>query len=241
MRYLTILKAIFLSSFLFFTWTAIPVHGGRKDIEILSNNLEKALNNKQESIFQKLFINKDAEKLQSEYKNFLAKFPNAKWEITPKGINKEGNNIMEVFIQADKIIGDYKYNLNSTQIIIVEQNQGKVLSHSIVSQTSIMNSSAKELKINLAIPNKVLTGSKYDVDIILKEPLGDSIIAGGLIEISQENDQAISPYIHLSPISAGGIFRSVKAPLKPGKQKLAALIAHPDGLIAVTKIIKVNK
>ena len=34
-------------------------------------------------------------------------------------------------------------------------------------------------------------------------------------------------------------FKSVKAPLKPGIQNWAALLVHPDGVISITKMVKV--
>ncbi len=43
----------------------------------------------------------------------------------------------------------------------------------------------------------------------------------------------------LSPMGGGGLFKSVKAPLNEGVQTWAALLAHPDGLISVTKKVRV--
>ena len=52
-------------------------------------------------------------------------------------------------------------------------------------------------------------------------------------------DNKLSPNIELSPMGSGGLFKTVQAPLKPGKQKWAALIAHPDGLVSITKMVRV--
>ena len=40
--------------------------------------------------------------------------------------------------------------------------------------------------MNVAIPGVVLTGSRYDVDLIVEEPLGQALVAGGLIDLTDE-------------------------------------------------------
>ena len=35
------------------------------------------------------------------------------------------------------------------------------------------------------------------------------------------------------------LFKSVKAPLNPGVQNLAAVLAHPEGLISIRKLVRV--
>ena len=40
-------------------------------------------------------------------------------------------------------------------------------------------------------------------------------------------------------MSSGGLFKSVKAPQSPGIQRWSALLAHPKGIISVTKMVKV--
>ena len=76
--------------------------------------------------------------------------------------------------------------------------------------------------------------------MILIEPLESTILAGGLISLSQNqiNDQ-LSPSIDLEPLASGGLFKSVKAPLQPGVQNWAAIIAHPKGLISITKMVRI--
>ena len=46
--------------------------------------------------------------------------------------------------------------------------------------------------------------------------------------------------IDLYPLGSGGLFKSVQAPLTPGKQILVALITHPKGIISITKIVQVR-
>ena len=96
------------------------------------------------------------------------------------------------------------------------------------------------MAITLGIPDAVLTGERYDIDIILNDPLENTLIAGGLTPLNP--DELLtqkSPAIELSPMGGGGLFKSVQAPLQPGTQNWAAIIVHPEGLISVTKLVKI--
>ena len=49
----------------------------------------------------------------------------------------------------------------------------------------------------------------------------------------------IMPKIKLTPLGGGGVFKTIKAPKEPGVQNWAAVIAHPEGLISITKVVRV--
>ncbi len=115
-----------------------------------------------------------------------------------------------------------------------------IRSQELISEHSILKTIQSPLSITISIPDFVLTGTRYDFDVILDNPLEGAIIAGGLIQITPEQiDKQISPEIELSPLGGGGLFKTVQAPLKPGKQAWAAMIAHPKGLISITKMVHI--
>ena len=82
-----------------------------------------------------------------------------------------------------------------------------------------------------------MTGAKYDIDIILKEPLGDVIVAGGIKSLQDES--YLSQEITLEPLASGGIFKMTRAPSKTGTQVWAGIIAHPKGIITFTKSVEI--
>ena len=95
----------------------------------------------------------------------------------------------------------------------------------------MLTSASKPLPISLLIPDTVLTGSRYDVDVVVDQPLGKSLLAGGLISVTpQQVLEQKSPDIQLEPLGGGGLFKSVQAPFQPGSQVWAALLVHPDGV-----------
>ena len=51
--------------------------------------------------------------------------------------------------------------------------------------------------------------------------------------------QQISPNLALEPLGGGGLFKMVQAPQRPGVQNWAAMLVHPNGLVTVTKRVRV--
>jgi hypothetical protein len=60
----------------------------------------------------------------------------------------------------------------------------------VISQESLLRSGKRPLQVSMGIPDVVLTGSRYDIDLIVDEPLGQAIVAGGVIELT---DQQLAP------------------------------------------------
>ena len=102
--------------------------------------------------------------------------------------------------------------------------------------TTIRNDD-KKVDISFKIPDKVLTGSKYDIDIILNKPL-EKVIITGAIKPHQVNS-FFEQEILLEPLASGGIFKMTRAPSKPGIQIWSGIIVHPDGIITFTKSVEI--
>tara|TARA_Y100001968_G_scaffold319680_1_gene351568 strand:+ start:567 stop:1181 length:615 start_codon:yes stop_codon:yes gene_type:complete len=199
--------------------------------------LEIALNNRDEKSLNKIFSPEVSSQIKLEYNNFLKRFHNAEWEIFP---SKENENLFKVFIKGKHKSGSHTYDMQTEQTLYLKQDKDRIIKHEVLSEYSILNESENNLEVQVEIPDKVLTGTKYNVDIIVKKPLSNSMIAGGLIHLNQDKYRKdLNSFINLSPLGSGGIFKIVQAPLTPGSQTLAALIAHPDGLIAITKKVQV--
>ncbi|MGB1776736.1 MAG: hypothetical protein ACPHGV_10410, partial [Synechococcus sp.] len=101
-------------------------------------------------------------------------------------------------------------------------------------------SGERALPVTLVIPDQVLTGSRYDVELIVNRPLGDAVLAGGLLPLTsdQVRDQ-VRPNLPLAPLAGGGLFKSVQAPLRPGAQTWAVMLVHPEGVVTATKRVRV--
>ena len=102
---------------------------------------------------------------------------------------------------------------------------------------TIIRNDNNNINIIFRVPDKVLTGKKYDIDIILDEPLGDVIIAGGII--SHQDKSYLKQEITIKPLVSGGIFKTTRAQSKPVTQLWSGIIAHPKGMISFTKSVEI--
>ncbi len=211
-----------------------------REIDVLIKKLEETLNSKNKTAFYKLISIDIASDLEKKYDQFLKKFPNAKWKIkTSKRLNQT-NQLIEVITTAQKAEGNHNYSLVSNQKLAIYSENGVIKKQKVISDYSILNSNTEQLEISIGIPDVVLTGSNYDIDIIIEKPLKERILAGGLILLNPQSiNKKSAETMELSAMGSGGLFKSVRAPFKPGKQRWGALIAHPQGIVSITKTVRI--
>jgi len=132
------------------------------------------------------------------------------------------------------------YSFKAKQRLALSTEGGLITDQEVLSDQSVLTSASKPLPISLMIPDTVLTGSRYDVDVVVDQPLGKALLAGGLTPVTaQQVLVQESPDVQLEPLGGGGLFKSVQAPFQPGVQTWAALLVHPDGVITVSKRVQV--
>ena len=103
-----------------------------------------------------------------------------------------------------------------------------------------MRSGTARLPISVRLPRAVLTGSRYDIDVIVDEPLGSAMLAGGLTQLDEQaSGGSVQPNIQLEPLGGGGLYKRVQAPQTPGVQTWAVMLVHPDGVVTATHRVKV--
>ncbi|WP_320675517.1 hypothetical protein [Prochlorococcus sp. MIT 1300] len=231
-----ILGSLFLATVL----AVNPTSTRGEDFETLKNRLEKALSNPSSQTSKGLLSRELSAELESKYRNFLARFPNSNWIIKRSPDLEDGRKMVEILIKGKQYSKHQEYTLEATQKIAFRSNGNQIINQEILHEQSVLRSNDNKLSISLLIPDEVLTGTKYDVDIIFDKPLGRAIVAGGLIALSEDEVRnQVNPVIEISPMAGGGLFKSVQAPITPGVQTWSALLTHPDGIISVTKRVRV--
>mgnify|MGYP001181217713 CR=1 FL=1 len=210
------------------------------DIQLLSNQLEKNLNEKKHNLLKDLFLEKSFRKFNKQYLEFRQNYKDPKWSI--KTIrNHQENTFLDVEITSTREIGDQVYNLYSKQTVKIEVFQNKIKSYKVINEESTLNSQKSPLVVKVISPNKVLTGEKYEMNLIIESPLDNSLTASGMIVLKNEDKNNISnDFFGIKPNPSGGLFKYIQAPLQPGSQTISAIITHPDGIYLITKKIKVG-
>ena len=235
-----LLRVALSSSILLSFTTQSQLHANDLANDTLSESIANSLNQKNIQSLINHLPDKEKINLENRYKIFIDEFPDANWVIKKGKPLNDGRDSLEIFITGAKKFKREKYIIQANQRLGIKTLGEKVIDQELISEETIIQTSQSPLSININVPNFVLTGTTYDFDIILNKPLGDAMLIGGLIPITdkQIRNQS-SPPIELAPLGGGGLFKSVKAPLSPGIQNWAAVVAHPEGLISITKMVRV--
>ena len=210
------------------------------DPQLFSNQFEEILNKKKYDLLKDLFLENSFNQFDQQYLDFRKKYQDSKWSI--KSIRNDQNNIfLEIKITSTRKIDDQIYNLNSKQTVEVETVRNKIKSYKVINEESILNSQNSPLIVQIISPKKVLTGERYEINLIIEKPLDNSLIGSGMIVLkNNENVNISSDRFGIKPNQSGGLFKYIQAPLEPGSQTISAIITHPEGIYSITKKIKVG-
>ena len=200
-------------------------------------NLENSLNGRDLEFIRKNFRNYENQNIQKHFSKIINDFPDSKWIIKGLKSNIPNKDILRIKVSGKKIVNGEIHILESNFDYLFSILNGKIDEGIINNLFTIIRNDNKQIDISFKIPDKVLSGSKYDIDIILNKPLEDVIIAGA-IKPHQVNS-FLEQEILLEPLASGGIFKMTRAPSKPGIQIWSGIIAHPEGMITFTKSIDI--
>jgi len=169
-----------------------------------------------------------------------SQFPDARWQIIPGPQLQDGRPTVTVRVRGNRQDGPLRFRLQAEQQLALESNGTRITGQTILREQAILRSGTEDLAVTLQIPDAVLTGQRYDLDVLLDEPLDGAIVAGGVVELTPEQVRTLeSPSLQLGALGGGGLFSTVQAPLNPGSQTWAVLLVHPDGLVSVSKRVRV--
>ncbi len=210
------------------------------DNHLLSNKLEEILNQNKNDSLKELFLHNSFKQFNKHYLDFRKNYTDAKWSIKQISHGSD-QSFLDVKITSTREIGGEIYNLNSKQTIKVEMFKNKIKSFKVINEESILNSIFSPLVVKIISPDKVSTGERYEMNLIIEEPLDNSLVASGMIVLkNNENIHISKNQFGIKINQSGGLFKYIQAPLKPGFQTISAIIIHPKGIYSITKKIKVD-
>ena len=203
----------------------------------IRKNLENALNTRNLKLIDNFFIEEESSKVQEKFKKIIKDFPNSKWQIKRLSGVKSKEKIFNIKVNGNRIVNGEKFFLESNFKYLFSIQNDKINNGNIKNLLTTIRNDQNKIDIIFRIPEKVLTGTKYDIDIILNEPLGDVIIAGGII--SHQDESYLKQDVKIEPLVSGGIFKTTRAPSEPAKQIWSGILAHPKGTISFTKSVEI--
>jgi hypothetical protein len=167
-------------------------------------------------------------------------FPDVRWQVLPATPLRDGQPTVTLSVSGTRTAGATTYRLQSEQQLALTSDGQHINGQTVLREQSLLRSGEQSPSVTVQIPDVVLTGQRYDVDVIFDDPLDGALLAGGLAPVSPEQvaTQA-SPNLELTTLWGGGLFKSVQAPLSPGSQTWAVLLVHPKGVISASKLVRV--
>jgi len=221
-----------------FIYLIIPYSAITQTLKVdFIRNLETSLNKRDLEFIRKNFRNDENKNIPKQFSKIINDFPDSKWKIKRLDSNIPNKEILRIKVSGRKIVNGEMHILESDFDYVFSVLNGKIDEATIKNLFTTIRNDDKKIDISFKIPDRVLTGSKYDIDIILNKPLEEVIIAGA-IKPHQVNS-FFEQEILLEPLSSGGIFKMTRAPSKPGIQIWSGIIAHPEGIITFTKSIDI--
>ena len=226
---------LFLYIFIYLIFPNLAISENTK-IDI-REDLENALNNRDLRYINENFNDEESVIIKENLLKIIQDFPDAKWQIKRLNTQNEEESIFAIKVLGKKIVDEEIFILESNFKYFFINRNGEIKNSLIKDLLTTIRNDQNNIDIIFSIPDKVLTGTKYDIDIILNEPLGEVIIAGGIKPHQYES--YLQPEISIKPLASGGIFKMTRAPSKPGIQIWSGIIAHPKGMISFTKTVDI--
>ena len=167
-------------------------------------------------------------------------FADARWTVLPGTPLRDGRPTVNLRVSGSRVLGGSTFRLDAQQTMVLQSDGRHITGQSLLSESSLLRSGERALPVVVQVPDAVLTGQRYDVDLIVEEPLNGALVAGGLAAVTPQQVVAMeSPQLELGALGGGGLFKMVRAPQSPGSQTWAMLLVHPDGVVAATKRVRV--
>jgi hypothetical protein len=181
--------------------------------------------------------------VQLRRRALLRQFPDARWQLSPGKALRDGRATVQLQVTGSRQDGPTRYRLDAQQQLLLSSSGGpggRINGQTVIREQTLLRSGEADLPVSLQIPDAVLTGQRYDIDVLFDEPLDGAIAAGGLVALTGQQVNALeSPDLQLGALGGGGLFKSVQAPFTPGSQTWAILLVHPKGIVSATKRVLV--
>ena len=192
------------------------------------------------------FTNSDGltyKNLAPALKVFWDHYDQIKYTTTLESWQKKGDRLIAQTVTNIQGTGKMKGRviaLNGKIRSLQQFKNNKIVHQDIQVERIEITSGKNPPRIEVRLPDQVKVNQQFDFDVILKDPLGDDLLAGIALDEKVEADRYLDPKSpELEILSAGGIFKRVTAPSTPQDHWLSAILVQGDGLVLVTQRVQV--
>jgi hypothetical protein len=187
----------------------------------------------------------NSQSLERALKQLWERYPNLNYRTELKSWKSEGSAIVAETITT--ISGSHQQEgrqLNLKATIRSQQRfEGeKIVSQEILAEQTQLSSGSNPPTIQVNLPEQVKVGQEYNFDAIVREPIGDDILIGTVVEEPVSEKTLFNPSaVELELLASGGIFKVGKAPAEPNTRWVSAVLMRQGGITTVTQRLRVVK
>lgn len=166
-------------------------------------------------------------------------------EYSTKILSWEANGeelIVETVTQITGLreMGGRQMNLNSTIRSRQRFVDRKLVQQDILAERTLLTSGANPPTVEMRLPEQVKVNERYNLDVIVLEPLGGDLLMGSLISEPIRAGNHFKPATaDLELISAGGIFKRGVAPGLSDNRWVSAVFVRGGGMTMITRRLRI--
>lgn len=171
------------------------------------------------------------------------RYPNLLYQTELKSWKAEGNGMMAetvTHVTGTQKVGDRELKIDSTLQAQQQFENQKIVHQNILAERSQITSGTNPPKVTLNLPEQVNVGQEFSFDAIVQEPLGNDLLLGSALEEPVKADGFVTPTtVDLELLSAGGIFKTGRAPLTADNRWISAVLVRHDGMTMITQRLRI--
>jgi len=182
----------------------------------------------------------DLQQVERQRQLLRQQFPDASWSVKAGAPLRDGRATTELTVTGSRQQGPFAFRFVAYQQLVLGAKGDRFNRQEVIRENSLLRTGDADLKVTLQIPDAVLTGQRYDLDVVFDDPLEGAVVAGSIRPVTAgELLRLQTPDLPLEALGGGGLFKSVQAPYQPGTQTWAVLLVHPKGIVAGSKQVRV--
>ena len=173
------------------------------------------------------------------------RYPTLNYRTEIKSWKTEGSALVAETVTT--ITGTHKkdgIDLNLKATIRSQQHfEGeKIVKQEILAEKTQLTFGTNPPTIQVNLPEQVKVGQEYHFDAIVREPIGNDILIGTILEEPVTEKTFFKPAeVELELLNSGGIFKVGKAPATPENRWISAVLMRQGGISMVSVRLRVVK
>ena len=214
------------------------------DIEDAANDrdLDKLLDRYSEDFTQSDGLNVDS--LSKALKQMWQDYPQLEYRTEIESWSEEDGLLVAETVTTISGFQNNRGRITRLNSIIKSRQyfeDEKLVEQEILAEQSQLKTGDNPPQVDIVAPKVVTTGEKYNVDLIVNEPLEDKVLLGAIKEDkSSSNLYLNSTELELEPLPAGGIYKTATAPLLPDSNLVSAILVRGDGITVITHRVNIE-